>query len=137
LAIPTIASASLGGNIASLDSDQVQMKTTSRVARSESNYTVREMQLSSGTTVREYLSSTGTIFAVAWNGPVIPNLRQILGHYFSALSDSTAVRRGTHAQMHVAQADLVIDSSGHMRAFAGRAYLKSLLPQEVVAADVH
>lgn len=134
--MPTIAWASLGGKLASIQSDQSRMKAVSRVARSENNYTVHEMQLNSGCTVREYVSQAGTIFGVVWNGPVIPDLHAILGRYFSALSDPAAVKRGSHSQMYLALADLVPDSSGHLRAFAGRAVLTSLLPPGVVVADV-
>ena len=51
----------------------------------------------SGTTVREYVSSNGTVFAVAWQGPWLPDLRQMLGPYFDdyqrALQSTTGKRR--------------------------------------------
>ncbi len=136
LSMPVVAFAALGDTVASVETDRVQMKATARVARSASNYTVHELTLNSGATVREYVASSGSIFGVAWNGPTAPNLQQILGQYFSALSDTTAVKRASHTQMRVEKADLVVHASGHMRAFAGHAYLTSKLPQGVTAADI-
>lgn len=45
-------------------------------------YTVRETTLGSGTVVREYVSTAGTVFALSWQGPVTPNLSDLLGTYF-------------------------------------------------------
>jgi len=136
LSMPIVAFAELGGTVASVETDRVQMKATVRVARAANNFTVHELTLSSGATVREYVAGNGAIFGVAWNGPTAPNLQQILGQYFSALSDTTAVKHASHTQMRVEKADLVVHTSGHMRAFAGHAYLTSKLPQGVTAADI-
>ncbi len=136
LALPAMAFAALGGTADTVQSDQVKMKAATRVTRSATNYTVQEMQLASGTTVREYAAANGVVFGVAWKGPVKPDLQQILGQYFSALSDSTAVKYSNHAQLHVQKNDLVIHSSGHLRAFAGQAYLSSALPQGITASEI-
>ena len=136
LLLPGFAMASLGGNLATVQADSARMKASLRIARSESTYTVHELQSGSGTLVREYVAKNGTIFGVAWRGPVMPDLQQVLGQYFTVLSDSGAVKRSSHAQMHVKKDDLVMHSSGHMRAFAGQAYLASQLPQGVTAGDI-
>ena len=82
LALPASVSATLGRDASSVDADRVRMQgALLRIARDDA-YTVHEMQSSSGTAVREYVSSTGTVFAVAWQGPWLPDLRQLLGPYF-------------------------------------------------------
>ncbi|HEX8954908.1 MAG TPA: DUF2844 domain-containing protein, partial [Burkholderiaceae bacterium] len=136
LALPALALASLGGTVDTVQSYQVKMKAATRVQRSAANYTVHEMQLASGTTVREYVAANGMVFGVAWKGPVKPDLQQVLGQYFSTLSDSSAIKYSNHTQLHVQKDDLVIHSSGHMRAFSGQAYLTSALPQGVTASDI-
>ncbi len=136
LALPPLAFASLGGNADTVQSDQAKMKVAARVTKSALNYTVQELQLASGTAVREYVAQNGVVFGVAWRGPVKPDLQQVLGQYFSALSDPTAIKHSNHTQLHVQKDDLVIHSSGHMRAFAGQAYLSSALPQGVTASDI-
>lgn len=136
LACPVAAFAALGGSADTVQADQARMKVATRVTRSAANYTVQELQLSSGTTVREYVAANGTVFGVAWRGPVKPDLQQILGQYYSALSDTTAVKHSSHTQLRVQKDDLVIQSGGHMRAFSGQAYLSSALPQGVAASDI-
>ena len=51
---------------------------------SSDTYTVHEMRASTGTTVREYVSASGKVFGVAWEGPTLPDLRQVLGVYFTS-----------------------------------------------------
>ena len=78
LALPSSASATLGGDTASVEADRVRAQgALLRIVRSDA-FTVNEVQASSGTTIREYTSSSGTVFAVAWEGPWLPNLRQSL-----------------------------------------------------------
>ena len=72
------AFAALGEDAASIENDRAQMKGQSRLT-SVAGYSVQEIQLPSGTVVREYVSSGGKVFAVSWRGPVIPDLRQTLG----------------------------------------------------------
>ena len=136
LALPACTFAALGSTADSVQSDQVKMKAASRISRSVANFTVEQMQLASGTTVREYVAANGQVFGVAWNGPVKPDLQQVLGQYFSALSDPTAIKHGNHSQLHLQKGALVIHSSGHMRAFSGHAYLTTALPQGVTASDI-
>lgn len=136
LALPASALAALGGTADTVQSDQIKMKAAARSTKSVANYTVQEMETAAGTTVREYVSASGKIFGVAWRGPVVPDLQQLLGQYFSTLSDKTAAKYSNHAQMRVQKDDVVIHSSGHMRAFAGQAYLSSAMPQGVSAADI-
>ncbi|WP_374190163.1 DUF2844 domain-containing protein [Burkholderia pseudomallei] len=72
-------------------------------------YTVRETTLGSGTVVREYVSTAGTVFALSWQGPVAPNLSDLLGAYFPQYE---AGGRGT---------PLRADGAGAGRASFGRA----------------
>ena len=47
------------------------------------------------TTVNEYLSANGTVFAVSWRGPRPPDLSQLLGPYFAEYQTAAA---SPHAQ---------------------------------------
>jgi Protein of unknown function (DUF2844) len=134
VALPSSASASLGGDTASVDADRVRVQgALLRIVRNDA-FTVHEVQSSSGTTIREYMSSTGTVFAVAWEGPWLPNLRQILGPYFEtyqrAVQTGPANRRA-RGSLRIELPDLVVQMSGHPRAFSGRAYVPRLMPQRV------
>ncbi|RFP14718.1 MULTISPECIES: DUF2844 domain-containing protein [unclassified Duganella] len=92
-------------------------------------YTVSQSTLDSGTVVREYVNTQGTVFAVSWNGPALPDLRTLLGDKFAVLTTAAGKRpKAGHSQLAVEQSDLVIVSGGHMRAYAGHAWIPSALP---------
>ena len=133
-AMPARASATLGGDSASVDADRVKMQgALLRTARSD-DYTLHEVQSSTGTTVREYISSSGTVFAVVWQGPWLPDLKQILGPYFDqyqrARQAAPGMRR-SRGSIVVELPDVVIQMSGRPRAFSGRAYVPRLMPARV------
>ncbi len=136
VALPGSAFAALGGNVASVDTDRVRMQgALLRIVQVDA-YTLHEVQSSSGTTIREYVSSSGTVFAVAWQGPWLPNLRQILGPYFDQYRQALqTVQGGRRARgvLTISQPDLIVQMSGHPRAFSGRAYVPRLMPLSVQA----
>jgi hypothetical protein len=134
LAASFSASASLGGDAASVKSDQEQMNAGLRSA-SVPQYTQFEMQTPSGTLVREYVSPAGVVFAVVWNGPSLPDLRQLLGRYFARYIDAEAGGAGAGPRL-IAQPDLVVHAGGHMRAFFGRALVPDLIPAGVSLDEI-
>jgi len=96
----------------------------------------QQLQLPSGTIVTEYLGAGGAVYAVTWHGPSLPNLRQVLGNYFSAYQSAAQTPVVRHRLVRVNSADLVVESSGKMRAFVGRAWLPALLPSGVTPVDI-
>jgi hypothetical protein len=130
--------ASLGGDTVSIQADQLHMQGT-RTTKAAESYTVHEIQSATGTVVREYLSPEGKVFAVAWNGPWLPDLRQLLGGYFeqyrAAVQRQSGARRVRKPVM-IDQPGLVVQVGGHIRAFSGRAYVPELLPSGVRAEDI-
>lgn len=90
--------------------------------------TVHRMQTPAGTTVTEYASPGGKVFAVAWKGPVLPDLRQLLGRHFDTYVNSGTANRRSHAHAALEQSGLVIRSQGRMRAFSGIAYIPGMVP---------
>ena len=110
-----------------------------RTNGSVSLYVLHEVQLENGTLVREYATPAGIVFAVTWQGPVLPDLRLLLGGYFSTFKAETdqarlVGRRGS--SVHVDRDGLVIVSSGRMRNFFGHAYAPDLIPAGVNIQDV-
>ncbi|MDE2344611.1 MAG: DUF2844 domain-containing protein [Betaproteobacteria bacterium] len=134
--LPLLAGAELGGSAASIEADRVQMKAVVR-AQPAASYTVHEIRDAGGLVVREYLSASGRVFAVGWNGPRIPDLRQLLGGYFPTLQSAAQARPGRHGPLHVQRPDLVVTSSGHQRFFAGFAYAPALVPAGVSPESLH
>jgi hypothetical protein len=131
-----LALASLGGVEATVEADRLQIGATRRVVNADTRFTLHELQAPSGTTVREYVSPTGVVFGVAWQGPTMPDLRQVLGGYFDQYVGAVTARRTRGGPVLIQLPGLVVQSGGHMRAFAGKAYVPGSLPQGVSAEDI-
>lgn len=122
----------LGQDVSSVASDAVHLKASSHVLV-RSSYAVHEMRTPTGTTIRQFASPSGTVFAVTWQG-FSPDLQQLLGEYFEefvAANSAQSARRGRGA--YIETGDLVVETGGHMRFAVGRAYLRSKVPQGVDA----
>ena len=132
------AQAALGGNLNSVQQDTIQMKATVQVKQSDA-FAVHEIKAPHGTVVREYVSPAGKVFGVAWQGPFMPDLHQLLGTYLplysAALQQDHAKRPGRHP-LNIHQAGLVVETSGHMRAYYGRVYVPGMVPQAVNAGEI-
>jgi Protein of unknown function (DUF2844) len=122
-----LANAALGEPEASTQSDAATFQGSVKV-QERAGYKVHEITSISGTVVHEFVGSDGTVFAVAWSGPQVPNLRQALGKYFDAFVAGAKSQPRNHRHLQVEQENLVVRMSGHMRAMSGLAYLPQSLP---------
>lgn len=132
------ASAALGGNVTSIDADQAQMKGSVELKQSAA-FTIHQIKAPSGTTVREYVSSAGTVFAVAWNGPFLPDLQQLLGSYFDQYSSGVKADKASYIgrrPLNIQSSGLVVQMTGHVRDYHGRAYLPNQVPGGVKAEEL-
>ncbi len=116
-------------------------RTGSQVARVQlGGYARHDLTRANGGTVHEFTNAAGQVFAVTWSGPGKPDLRTLLGRYFEALQ---AANRQNARAMHmlrrpsqVSQADLQIQSEGHMGWFRGVAFVPSLAPAGFAPTDL-
>lgn len=101
-------------------------------------YAVQEMQAPGGTVVHEYVSPEGKVFAVSWHGQFPPPMQQILGMYFQQYSAALQAlpKHYGHRPLDIQQPGLVVQTSGHMRAHSGRAYIPGLLPQGITVDQI-
>ncbi|HEX4513196.1 MAG TPA: DUF2844 domain-containing protein [Polyangiaceae bacterium] len=127
LILASPARAALGGDVASVANDTVALGASREITRT-AGVEVHVLHLQSGTTIREY-AAHGKVFAVAWGGPVIPDLRRLLGTYFDAYVSSPQGRGTGHHHMRVVETrDWVVQSGGHPNGFVGRAWLSKEMP---------
>jgi hypothetical protein len=133
VSLPTLAT--LGGTVDTVQGDGLSMHATRHVA-THASYDVHELALGSGTLVREFVAPSGVVFGVAWQGPIKPDLNQLLGAQFPRMVAAAQSPHGDHRTLSVHAADLVIDSGGRMRSFAGRAYLPALVPAGVPVGHI-
>lgn len=131
------AFASLGGNTSSIKADTAHMGASANISNGD-NFKVHELQSPAGTVVSEYISPSGTVFAVTWRGQFMPDLQQILGPYFQQYSAalSSQPRQYGHRPLNIRQPGLVVQTGGHMRAHWGRVYVPSLVPENVNAEQL-
>jgi hypothetical protein len=125
--LATPAHAALGGDAASIASDSLALGASREVTRA-AGVEIHLLHLPSGTVVRQY-AARGKVFAVAWGGPVMPDLRRLLGAYFDAYVQSPEGRGTGHHHARVVETpDWVVQSAGHQNGFMGRAWLTHELP---------
>jgi hypothetical protein len=131
------AAAHLGGDADSVSADRDVLHGQLR-RTPMAQYDLHEITTEAGTQVHEYTTPQGTVFALTWQGPLPPDLRQLFGAYYKQFQDAAAAqaRTGMHRLLNVVQPDLVVQSTGRMRDFRGKAYVPSLVPAGVAVADL-
>ena len=128
------AQATLGQRTDSVAADATRLSAIAHASSVHAAYTLHTITLPSGTVVREYAGADGIVFGVAWDGPTLPDLKAALGPAFDRFTHANPSRGG--GPLAVSASDLVVYSSGHLRAFSGHAYLPQALPAGVDATAV-
>jgi hypothetical protein len=124
LLLPGISSAELGGNTDSIFAEQKAFN--SQISNEQKDSIVVYIQtLPSGIIIQEYLSGKGTVFAVTWSGPALPNLQILLGSYFK---DYLTAIKEARRSVYFSNENVIIQSSGMMGAFQGFAFLTKQAP---------
>jgi len=125
----------LGEYESSVSLDQQVLRGEIR-AEVRQGYKLHQITSPNGAVVREYVSPDGKVFGISWQGPFMPNLQQLLGSYSTEVQQAaqSKVRRG--GPLVVKKDNFVFVSGGHMRFFRGRAYVPSLLPNNISAEVV-
>lgn len=127
------ARATLGEDLASVQADALRLGAARRAnANATPQFQVQVLTLPGGGHIRQFATPEGRVFAVAWNTPAKPRLDTLLGTHFAAYAEggrqAQAQRAGVSHTARIAQGDLVVESTAHLNAHVGRAWLKSLWP---------
>ena len=131
------ARAALGEPEASIAADREALAANSRGTTAHAAYTVHEMERG-GTAIREYVSPSGVVFAIAWNGLANPDLAPLLSSYAEEYREAAKQAlhpRGRRSQ-RIASAHMVVDRWGHMRDLHGLAYAPALVPSGVAVDEL-
>lgn len=133
-----VAWAALGETVASVEQEGARLGAR-RSVQVMARYSVQELQWPDGGRVQQYVAPGGRVFAVRWTLQRKPDLSQLLGSafpgYASAAGDA-GQRGGIQRQFRHDDSDVVVQTSGHLHAYAGYALRRSLLPAGVSAASL-
>ena len=89
--------------------------------------------------VRQYVSSSGQVYAVSWDGPAMPDVAVQLGTWFDRYRQEASAALPNASGLHssrVSSSDLMVETAVRLRDFSGRAWLPGALPAGVTAADI-
>jgi hypothetical protein len=125
MSAPRRAAATLGADVPSIAGNEHALDAGRRIEKIATGER-HDLTLSSGLVIHEFVSPSGSVYAVTWQGPQPPNLREVLGPYFAQLF--THASRGNRNRLVVSGEDFEIRTSGHARWFEGRAWVPSLVP---------
>jgi len=138
LATAQRAQAGLGEPADSVASDRKALSAVQRATTTYNGYTVHEFA-SDATTVREYVSPSGIVFGIAWNGLAYPDLTPLLGPYDSEYQKAlqqTPRQPGRRRYQAVRADRVVVEKWGNMRDLQGRAYAPALIPPGVSIDEI-
>jgi Protein of unknown function (DUF2844) len=135
LAFPLSALAGLGGDATSVLADSAHLKGAMRITQAQA-FAVHEIRVPSGTVVREFVSPAGKVFGLAWEGPFMPDMQQLMGSYFDQYQRSAKLIGNGRRALSINEPGLVVQAGGHMRSYVGRAYVPDLLPAGVSAESI-
>jgi hypothetical protein len=135
--LPHRGQAALGEFVDSVESDRKAFSAARGAITAHNEYTVHQVD-SDSTIVREYVSASGLVFAVAWNGLVHPDLMQLLGSYAGEYERGLerTPREPGRRRLQVKTNQVVVEEWGHMRNLQGRAYVPSLVPSGVSVDEI-
>jgi len=130
--------AALGGPADSVEADSKVLAAVRHSVAAHKGYTIQEIS-SEVVTVREYVSSSGIVFGIAWNGLIHPDLTQLLGLYAGQYQEALKRAQRTPGQRRLkvkTSGGVVVEKWGHMRNLQGRAYLSALMPAGVSVNEI-
>ena len=126
--------AELGGSVSP---EATLIQEQSSIVAVDQRLNVYQIKSPSGTLIKEYVNAANIVVAVSWQGPTLPNLKQLLGAYFQTFANRPADHAASHRSAELHTEDLVVQSHGQMRNFSGRAYLPKALPSGFSADQIN
>ena len=132
LATASRVQATLGESVDSVSSDREALSAVRGVTKAHNGYMVHVIE-SNSAVIREYVSLSGVVFGISWNGMMHPDLTQLLGAYAGEYREALrqTPRKPGQRRLQVKTDRVVVQKWGHMRNLQGRAYAPALIPPGV------
>lgn len=141
LSFSTAGAAALGERIFTVSGQSKAQVSNLKITQKNSSvgtpYSVQESE-EGGIKMKQFVSSDGVVFAVAWKGIAPPDFNDILGKYYSDYSAETqsVLRPRNRKKLNVKSQDFVFRNSSLGGSFRGLAYVPSLLPAGLAVEDL-
>jgi len=137
LSAPPICQAGLGEPAASIVKDEKALAVKKKSVQNFSAYTVHEIK-NNTLTIRQYVTPSNVVFAIAWSGLMQPDLDELLGAYAPEYKKTTRQlkRQPGRRYFKAATGNVVVEKWGHLRKMQGRAYLPALIPDGVAVDEI-
>lgn len=142
--LPTDAAAGLDGNRTQVQEDAQKLGLVSVSTSAKNGYTTVTLSLPPGSplsqnglktlTVREFLDTAGEVFAVAWEGSLLPDLSVLLGRHFTSLPPQNLSPDRHHLFTHTQNMELRVIGTARFR--AGKAWIPARLPRGVTPDQI-
>ena len=136
LLLAPAAWAGLGEGAATIPRDHAALRGHELQVTPMQAYDRHELTTASGTTVHEFASRSGTVFAVSFNGPSLPDLKIMLGSHYDEYVAAARTRTGNHHVFTIDSPGLVMHIVKMPRGIKGLAHVPALLPSGVAARDL-
>jgi hypothetical protein len=136
LGLAPAAQAGLGEGADSVARDHAALRARAQSVVPMQAYDMHEMTTAGGGQVREYVTRSGTVFAVTFSGRTMPDLRTVLGTHYGEYVAATNVRRTNHKVFAMSAPGLVMEVIKLPRGVTGAAHVPVLLPPGVSARDL-
>ena len=132
-----IAQAVLGESVDSVAMDLKILSASQRASTVQNDYTIYNIKNDS-ISIREYVSPSGVVFGIAWNGMVHPDFTKFLGTYFREYQEALKQSPNNPGRrfLQIKTVNVVVETWGHMRNVQGRAYVPTLIPKGVDTYEI-
>lgn len=136
LAAVQTAWAGLGESVETIAHDHLALEGRALSQTPMPAYDRHEIMTTTGVRIREYATRSGTVFAVAFSGPSIPDLRVLLAQHYAAYLAEAARPRVNHRAMSIESPGLVLSIVKLPRGFVGTAHVPTLVPAGVAPREL-
>lgn len=131
----TAAMATLGESATTVEADRARLQGERRVVQATATrLQTHVITQADGSTIKEFVTPDGVVFAVAWSTRFKPRLETLLGAHatrYASAARAAMVTPGIRHGVTLSSGDLVVQASAHLNAHVGLAYLRSLVPDGV------
>ena len=130
------AQAGLGEPVDSVQRDHAALHGAALSVTPMLNYDLHETTTVDGGRLRQYATRAGTVFAVTWSGPALPDLKLVLGKSYDTYFAAASAHSGGHHVLNIEAPELVLNITKHSRGFTAHAHLPALLPAGTAAQEL-